>query len=309
MRAWLLGVAGLLAAAPPHAAASCAAGELCVAPGQRLGQAIALAPPNTTISLAPGAWREAVVIDRPGLTLIGAGAERTRIDCTGQPLARGKACIVVAAPGVVIERLSIEGAVLPQSDNGACIRNEANIALTLRFIRCAHSQEGLLSAGGRILIEDSTFLDNGWNGFTHNIYLSGACEAVVRRTEIRGARVGHELKSRCARLLVEESTLVVVHGSRALDVPDGGMVTVRGGRIVQGADTDNADIVGFTPEHCLHPGDLSLIGVTIETARVDAQIRNYDRCPDAVIRLAGVHVVGLPIALVGRVEQVGPAPR
>jgi len=176
--------------------------------------------------------------------------------------------------------------------------------LTLRGIHCSRSQNGLLTDGGHILIEDSRFDDNGWTGFTHNIYLSGACDAIIRRTEIRGARVGHELKSRCATLLVEDSILVVARGSRALDISDGGMVTVRGGHIVQGADSDNADVIGFTPEACRHAGDLNLIGVTIESAYAGAIIRNYDRCPGAAIRLERVRFSGDPVAFVGRVVVV-----
>jgi hypothetical protein len=281
-----------------------------VDPGHSLTAALARAGDHATIVLAAGVWREPVVVDRPGVHLIGQGPARTRIDCTGLALARGKACIVVAAPGVVIEKLAIEGAVLPpeRGANGACIRNEHGIDLTLRGISCAHSQDGLLTDGGRILIEDSKFFDNGWTGYTHNIYLSGPCEAVIRRTEMRGARIGHELKSRCATLVVEDPTIVVERGSRALDIPDGGMVTVRGGRIVQGATPDNADIVGFTPEACRHPGDLTMIGVSIETAYAGARIRNYDRCPGAAIRLEGVRIVAGAVALVGRVERIGPSP-
>ena len=295
----------------PAMAASAGSARVRVAPGKSLAAAMARAPENATIVLGAGVWREPLVIDRPGVTLVGQGAARTRIDCTGLALARGKACIVVAAPGVVIEKLAIEGAVLPPEHgaNGACIRNEHGIELTLRNISCAHSQDGLLTDGGRILIEDSKFFDNGWTGYTHNIYLSGACEAVIRRSEMRGARVGHELKSRCATLLVENTTLIVERGSRALDVPDGGMVTVRGGRMVQGAHPDNAEIVGFTPEACRHPGDLTLIGVEIETAYAEARIRNYDRCPGAAIRLDGVRITPPgAVALVGRVERIGPSP-
>src|SRR5271154_1642342 len=62
----------------------------CVNPGGTKGcfdsiaAAVAAAKPGTTIIVAPGTYKEDVVVDRP-LSLIGAGPGKTTIDATGLP--------------------------------------------------------------------------------------------------------------------------------------------------------------------------------------------------------------------------------
>jgi Right handed beta helix region len=66
------------------------AATLCVNPSgtggcyNKIAMAIANASPNDTIKVAPGTYKEGVVIGKP-LSLIGAGRGNTTIDATGQP--------------------------------------------------------------------------------------------------------------------------------------------------------------------------------------------------------------------------------
>ena len=48
-------------------------------PSQNLQQVLDAAPPGSTLQLAPGDYRIKTTVLTPGLTVCGAGAERTRI--------------------------------------------------------------------------------------------------------------------------------------------------------------------------------------------------------------------------------------
>ena len=50
-----------------------------VSPGEDLQAVFDNAPENATIRLAPGIYRQKIIIRTPGLLIIGAGADRTQI--------------------------------------------------------------------------------------------------------------------------------------------------------------------------------------------------------------------------------------
>jgi hypothetical protein len=218
-------------------------------------------------------------------------------DCAGLQLPEDKACLLLAAPGITLENLEISGAELPESSdaNGACIRNETNLSFTLKRIYCHGSQEGVLSSGGSISIEDSQFYDNGWTGQTHNVYFGGDCVVTVRGSVFRDARVGHEFKSRCRKTEISDSTFDSTKGSRDLDLPDGGEVLVYRSTIIKAAAAASEEIIGFTAESCRDPGDMLVKAVRIVNSHANADIRNYDKCVGHPIVLDEVASQGIPI--------------
>jgi len=290
----------------PASASACAAGTICVGPGQTYGtlaDALLAARPGSLIEIAGGTYREAVTITVGNLTIRGIGSS-THIDCTGLPLAGNKACLLLAAGGITLENLDIGGAVLPEDRgaNGACIRNEPNLDFTLRRISCHASQDGILTNGGKVVIEDSEFYDNGWTGQTHNVYFSGRCPSViVRRSIFRDARVGHEFKSRCARTEIYDSTFVSTKGSRNLDIPDGGETIVSGSTLYKMPGSESQQIIGFTPESCTYPGDMLVRNTRIVNTMIGAEIQNFDRCPGKAIIFQHISVEGLPVKDVGTI--------
>lgn len=293
--------------ARPGGELPCDAGTLCVGPGHRyatIAAAVQAARDEDTIGVAPGTYRETFVIRRHGLTLRGLG-QRPRIDCAGMRPASDKACIVLAGDNITLENLDISGAEIPEDRgaNAACVRNERNRSFVLRRIVCHGSQNGLLTDGGSVLIEESEFYDNSWTGLTHNVYLSGDCPgAVVRKSTFRDARVAHEFKSRCRRNEISHSTFYNLKGSRALDLPDGGDTVVLGGTIVKAAGTQNHDIVAFAPESCKHPGSLRMMRVRFVVNDPLARIANYDKCPQRPVMLDNVTFEGFRPELKGDVQ-------
>ncbi len=290
----------------------CATGAVCVGPNgayASLAAALSAAKPGQVVEIETGRYRESVRIAVPGLTVRGL-EKGAHIDCAGIALVRKEACLLIAAPGIVLENLEISGAVLSAADdaNGACIRNEHGASFTLRKIVCHSSQDGLLASGGEVIIESSEFYDNGWDGLTHNVYLGDCSKVTVRDSVFRDARVGHEFKSRCRKTAIYDSVFVARHGSRALDLPDGGDVIVEGGTIFQGEAVQNENLIGYAAESCKYPGGMILRGVHIVSRNPNGSIRNYGRCSGAVITLIGVTYEGPPLHLIGEIRTL-PLPR
>ena len=289
----------------PH---SCRAGTICVGKDQayrKLSDALAVARPGMTIEITGDTYRETVAVRTRDITIRGV-AGTPHFDCAGLTLTGDKACLLLGADGITLENLDISGAVLSDAvgANGACIRNERDLSFTLRRISCHGSQDGLLTNGGRIVIENSEFYDNGWTGQTHNVYLSGKCVAViVRGSTFRDARVGHEFKSRCQKTEISNSVFRSTHGSRALDIPDGGETIVYRSTIEKTLGAESWEIIGFAAESCAHPGDMTLKDVTIVNSRPDASIHNFDKCDGRAIVLDGVKTEGVPFQQIGYILQ------
>jgi hypothetical protein len=286
----------------------CAVGAICVGRDQayrHLSDAVAAARPGVTIEITGGTYRETVAVRTRDLIIRGV-AGTPHIDCAGLRLTGDKACILLAADGISLENLDVSGAVVPDAvgANGACIRNEPDLNFTLRRISCHGSQDGLLTNGGRVVIENSEFYDNGWTGLTHNVYLSGKCSAViVRGSTFRDARVGHEFKSRCQRTEISDSLFRSTKGSRDLDIPDGGDTMVYRSTLVKTVGAESQEIIGFAAESCAHPGDMILKDVTIVNSRQDASLHNFDKCQGRTIVLEGVRTQGMPVRQIGYIVR------
>jgi Right handed beta helix region len=295
-------------AGPAAGRRPCAPGAICVGPGLAypgLAPALAVARPGDVIEIVGGTYRESDVIDVPELTIRGV-AGRAHFDCTGLELADRKSCLFLAADGITLDNLEISGAVLPDEagGNGACIRNARGVSFTLRRISCHASQEGLLTNGGRVVIDGSEFYDNGWNAITHNVYFSGNCIAVIVRGSIfRDARVGHEFKSRCPINEISYSYFRSTRGSRDLDLSDGGQTLVYRSTLVKTSGAENDEIVGFAPESCAHPGRLVLRDVTVINADPNAAIHNFGKCRGEPIVFEGVRFEGLPVREIGYIVR------
>lgn len=287
----------------------CSAGTICVGTGQAyatLTSALVVARDGDVIEIVAATYHETAKIAMKKVTLRGV-AGRPHFDCAGMKLSEDKACLLLAADGITLDNLEISGAEISDGlgANGACVRNEPNKSYTLKRILCHGSQDGVLSDGGTILIENSEFFDNGWTGLTHNIYLGGNCSVTVRGSIFRDARIGHEFKSRCFRTEISDSTFRSTKGSRNLDISDGGETILYRSTLVKTPGAESHEIIGFAPESCAHPGDMLLKEVRIVNTQPEADIRNYDKCTGHPIVLEGITIEGIAPKQIGFIKSAG----
>jgi hypothetical protein len=107
-----------------------------------------------------------------------------------------------------------------------------------------------------VIVDGSEFSANGFgDGYSHNIYISGAHSFTMRYSYSHGVKVGHLVKSRALvndifynRLSGESST-----SSYELDIPNGGRTRVVGNVIEQGANTNNSNMLAYGAEGASNP--------------------------------------------------------
>jgi hypothetical protein len=225
--------------------------------------------------------------------------------CAGLKLPGGKACLFLGAGGIILDNIEISGAEVPSSAGGdaACIRNAPGASFNLQDVICHGSQEGVVSDGGAILIENSEFYDNGWSEKAHNGYFAGDCPMLtIRGSTFRDARAGTELTSRCAKTVVSDSTFRSTKGVSAIEIPDGGDTLIYRSTIGKTLGTRRPEILSFARD-CRYPASMVLKEVRIINSRGDAEIRNHGACIGHAIAFEGVRIEGPAPKLLGDIHQ------
>jgi Right handed beta helix region len=223
-----------------------------------LEDALAAARPGDQVVLAPGVYEEAAVVAPPALVLRGEPGAHLH----GHAI-EGKAALVVKADGVVIEGIECSGIAVPDG-NGACIRIEGD-DLTVRNVHFHDNQEGILSGpgGGMLVVEASLLERNGFGGQAHGVYVGREVETFVFRDNrvLATAGAGHGVKSRAQRTIIENNVIAGLdgHDSRAIDIPNGGAVMIRGNVLEKGPNSANGEMIGLALEGDLHDTNETLI--------------------------------------------------
>ncbi|GIL39046.1 DUF4214 domain-containing protein [Roseiterribacter gracilis] len=232
-----------------------------------LSAAVKAAAAGDTINIRAGVYRDDDVrIDKP-LTIVGVGG-LAHLEGT-KNLANGKGLLIVNTTGqVTLENLEFSGAKV-SDHNGAGIRWSAG-DLTIKSSYFHDNQEGILSLdipNGHLKIESSEFANNGYgDGYSHGIYINKVASVEVNNSYFHDTVSGHLIKSRAALTTVTNSTLIDSDSSYAIDTPNGGVVTIIGNKIQQGAGTDNPAIIhygGETSKGTYDANTLTIDGNTI----------------------------------------------
>ena len=243
--ACILAVMMALGACPGQAAEDRApqAGEVLVDGDvfHSLKAAFEAARPFSRIRIGPGDWLEAVVVTAEGVVIEGKGAHlRGRA-------AEGKAAIVVRADNVEIRGIECSGIAVPDR-NGACVRLEGR-NLALSGVHFHDSEEGLLTGPdpGMVAIWDSRFERLGRAGRAHGIYVGGGKLHISRSFFLSARDQGHEIKSRAAETIIEDSVIASLGGadSRLIDVANGGRLVIRRSVLEEGPASVNSDMIGY----------------------------------------------------------------
>jgi parallel beta-helix repeat protein len=206
-----------------------------------IGEAIAAAPPGSTITVEPGSYTEALFISKP-LTIVGAGAGSAVEYPAGGP-ADAAVIEVREVQDVHLESLTVRAALA--GVDGLRVRDATNVTL-LSIIAENNTGDGIdIKRSGAIVVAAGRFEGNGGDGVqvdesSHDVTISG-CES--RENAADGFRV-------------QLSTNVVVEASTAtLNLDDGIIVdTATGVQLLGNVSTNNADwgiSVEFSPDTAL----------------------------------------------------------
>ncbi|HEU5296123.1 MAG TPA: right-handed parallel beta-helix repeat-containing protein [Burkholderiaceae bacterium] len=212
--------------------------------------AAAVAQDGDVIRIAAGDYRGDVATWRANdLKLCGVGG-RARLFADGKS-AQGKAIWVIAGARAVVESIEFRNVTVPDQ-NGAGIRAEGG-DLTVRDSGFFDSDEGMLGGeGGVITIDRSEFARNGFgDGQSHNLYIGSAKRLVVTSSFFHEAKIGHNFKSRAQETRVENSYFMdgpTGTSSYLIDVPNGGVVYLRGNLFHKGPNADNSIAIAYGQE-------------------------------------------------------------
>jgi hypothetical protein len=199
---------------------------------------------------------DVAVWDRSEITIRGMG-NRVRLIASGAG-AEGKGIWVIRRGKVLVEGIDFIGARVPDR-NGAGIRLESG-DLTIRRCLFYDNENGIMTgndAGTRLLVENSEFGYNGaGDGYSHNIYVGRIQSLKVTGSYFHHANVGHLIKSRAKKAIIEYNRLTDETGGRAsyeLDLPNGGVAQVVANIIQQGPQARNSVMISYGSEGYVWP--------------------------------------------------------
>lgn len=152
-----------------------------------------------------------------------------------------------------MENIAFHDAAVPDR-NGAGIRLDG-VGLTVRHCRFRNNENGILTSNpgeGNVLIEYSEFDGGGFgDGQSHNLYVGRVRSLVFRFNYSHHANVGHCLKSRAQSNRIEYNRIMDEeegNSSRLIDLPNGGLSTIRGNLFMQCPNAPNNNMVGYGHE-------------------------------------------------------------
>jgi hypothetical protein len=204
--------------------------------------------------------------------------------------------IIETTASLTVNGLTLQGAMvsLAEGQNGAGIRDEATGTATLDVENSTftNDQDGILAdpnLSENIIINGSTFISDGFDagsftcsadGCDHAIYINGVNSLDVSNSIFCGTIVGHDIKSRAENTTITDNQLYdgapdpaincpAGSTSYAIDLANGGDVTISGNQIIQGPDTQNPDMVSYGEEG-LDYSDNSLLLTNNDFTNTDA---------------------------------------
>ncbi len=232
--------------------------------------AVAAAHDGDTVLVQAGTYVNDFAHVASRITLQAVGGLVEMVATVAPP--NGKAILDTYAD-TVVDGFSFTGAKV-RDNNGAGIRSNAG-NLTVRNSIFFNNQDGILVAGGAdttVTITGSEFAYNGaGDGFSHNIYVNAVKALVIDNSYFHGAVVGHEIKSRAYSTTITNSRIIDGPGSTAsysVDLPNGGVATIRNTVIEKGADAQNQAMIHFGGESAPYAGSsLTMSGNTFVNDR------------------------------------------
>jgi hypothetical protein len=288
---------------------------LTVGTGQqyaKLSAAIAASHDGDVIKVKAGTYQNDSAIIRTKITIEGVGGQVNLVS-TGA-IANRKA-ILVTNNDLTLNNISFSGAKVADG-NGAGVRYQAG-DLVLNNCYFHDNQDGLLAADnatGTITVNNTEFAHNGTgDGKTHNIYVGKIAQLTINNSYFHDAVVGHEIKSRAATTIIQNSRIFdgsSGSASYSVDLPNGGKAILSNNIIEQGPKSQNPAIIHFGGEGTPYAGStLTISGNTIINDLVRGSSRALLNHTSTVPKFSGNTLWGLTPAQVatGPVNASGTA--
>jgi hypothetical protein len=257
-----------------------------------ISSAVAVADADTNssdyyiINVTPGTYtNDFPLVTRPMTIETAAIGESVILNAT-EPLPNEKG-IILNLSNLIVDGLTFQGAEISNAlgGNGAGIRDQNTttggvsaggpylVVLNSTFV---NNQEGILTgdnASQSIIIANSIFKNNGnpnVNYFQHALYVNDAGSLTVTASVFCGQLIGHDIKSRALVTSVSDNQLYDGRAdpaigcnagstSYAIDVPNGGIATISGNIITQGAASQNDTMVAYGEEGLLYGSNIPVV--------------------------------------------------
>ena len=170
--------------------------------------------------------------------------------------AEGKAIWVIKGADVEVDNIEFSGVRVP-GFAGAGIRSEG-AGLTIRNAHFHDNEMGILTnhnPNGELIIVGSRFnhnvVDYERHGrLGHNIYVGRIARFELRDSDVFGANIGHQVKTRARRNEIVGNRIRDIGGASSylIDISEGGEAIIRDNDLLQGADAPNRTAIAFAPE-------------------------------------------------------------
>ncbi len=226
-----------------------------------LAQALAAARDGDTIRVAAGTYvNEAAVIDRR-VVIEGVGGLARFVSIA--PPANGAATFVTRAD-VTFRNVELFGAGSP-GGAVAAIRAEAGV-LTVVNATIHDNQAGIVAAGASVGVFDTELARNGTaDGRGLNLEVGPGGSLVARNVWVHDGAGGPEIRSRAENTVLEGVRVSQLEGGggAALELPDGGRVSVEGSALEKGAGSQPTPIVMVGGGTVRAGSTVTLVGTTL----------------------------------------------
>lgn len=260
-----------------------------------------------TMIINPGTYREAFRIDADNVTIQASGVTLDRA------IYGGKSTIVQYGSNLTIDGVTAYGFTCSNannsSGNGSLVRMEPGaVGLTVRNTQVLDTEGGIAITGGEpftdplhipqgdVLIEGcKAERCGGDGGQSHGIYVGYNDSLTIRNSEfLDGTGLGHLVKARPLVVTIEDSTLDGKDGqnSRLIDMPCGGVLTLRRCTLVQSSISDNKEVIGISLENeCWTTGSIINIEDTdITVKHASGRLHKSNQEP-VIINCSGTNTI------------------
>lgn len=221
-----------------------------------LGSAIDAARDGDVVQIRAGTYTNDFALVNKRISIVGVGGMARLVANGAIPNGKG---ILVTNGDVTVDHIEFTGARVDDG-NGAGIRYESG-NLTVQKCNFRDNENGIFansSPKGNIYISGSEFARNGTgDGYTHGVYINKIANLQITNSYFHDTRVGHHIKSRAERTVVDGNRIVDGPNGTAsysIDLPNGGYTAISGNTIVQSAASQNPALIHFGGESSPYGG-------------------------------------------------------